>query len=123
MSDRVAKRLERIDHLRQEIAQLQRENTKDRFYISTLRRLPSELLSEIFIHAAVGGCGTWLAPMVISHVSRRWRVGHKRLASNYLPADFLFGIRTWFVEHLAPGIPFVSGLFQTLPTLNSSRLG
>ncbi|KXN91690.1 hypothetical protein AN958_12542 [Leucoagaricus sp. SymC.cos] len=73
VADRVAQRLERIAQLRREIAQLTKENIQDRFYISIHRLLPREVLGEIFVHAAARGCGAWLAPMVISHVSRHWR--------------------------------------------------
>jgi hypothetical protein len=75
LAHRIAARLDRIALLRREIAQLTKENTKDRFYISTHRLFPREILGEIFVHAATWGSGAWLAPMVISHVSRQWRVG------------------------------------------------
>ncbi|KAF5359285.1 hypothetical protein D9756_003328 [Leucocoprinus leucothites] len=73
VANRVAQRLERIAVLRREIAQLTKENTQDRFYISTHRLLPREVLGEIFVHAAIWGSGAWLAPMVMSQVSRHWR--------------------------------------------------
>ncbi|KAF9453444.1 hypothetical protein P691DRAFT_771420 [Macrolepiota fuliginosa MF-IS2] len=73
VAKRVSRRLDRIAILREEIAQLTRENTKDRFYIATHRLLPREVLGEVFLHAAIQCSGTWLAPVVISHVSRHWR--------------------------------------------------
>lgn len=73
VADRVAQRLRRISLLREEISLLTSENVKDRFYIATHRLLPQEVLGEIFIHAASQVTGAWLAPVVISHVSRHWR--------------------------------------------------
>ncbi len=74
VTERVAKRLQRIALLRDEIAELTRANVKDRFYIATHRLLPREVLGEIFAYTAAGGSGSWLAPVVISHVSSHWRV-------------------------------------------------
>ncbi|TFK40224.1 hypothetical protein BDQ12DRAFT_711626 [Crucibulum laeve] len=84
--ERIDKSQSRIALLRLEIEFLSMEIEQDRFFIAPHRRLPSEVLGEIFAHTAPHGSGTWMAPFVLSQVSRHWRtvVKHTSAAWNHI---------------------------------------
>ncbi|KAF9000635.1 hypothetical protein BDQ17DRAFT_1543049 [Cyathus striatus] len=76
--ERIDRKQSRIFLLRKEIDALARDIECDRFFIATHRKLPPEILGEIFSYAATHGHAKWIAPFILSHVSRRWRqVAHR----------------------------------------------
>lgn len=89
-------KIARIAALRAEIEALSNSIEQDRFYIATHRRLPPEVLGEIFAECAAHSHQWWLAPIVISHVSKHWRVSlHSSSRCHLLQSSVRF--RTWFI--------------------------